>query len=227
MMWIAGIVGAILLSLAARDVWGWLPLLSRLMIWLETAPLPKERRAVRRAEWGAELEAEYDDRRLSGLMWTLRLGPISAWERFTTPISVPSIDARAMAARSARFISIVAPRAFAVAVLASLVSSGLVSEAMAGFRAVTAAVVIPAAILIFGVELWIFRRLRKRRPPSDRRRRDHDQYLARRRMGTVQILRDLNYEPTALSLSASKELCDAEMQPHRWLDLDLSATPLT
>ena len=80
MMWLLSILGAVVLALIARDAWGWLPRLSRGLVWLVTLPLPHERQAIRREEWAAELVAEFDERRLSGLLWTLKLGPISAWE---------------------------------------------------------------------------------------------------------------------------------------------------
>lgn len=78
--WVLGLLGAVFLGMLAREAWGWLPRLSHMIIWLETAPLPKERRLVRREEWYGELAAEYDERRLSGLLWTLKLCPVSLWE---------------------------------------------------------------------------------------------------------------------------------------------------
>lgn len=84
MNWVLGVIAAVLLGVVARDAWGWLPRLSRIIIWLETAPLSKDRRLLRREEWYAELAAEYDDRRLTGLLWTVKLCPISLWERATS-----------------------------------------------------------------------------------------------------------------------------------------------
>ncbi len=88
MMWLLSILGAVVLALVARDAWGWLPRLSRGLVWLVTLPLPNERQAIRREEWAAELVAEFDERRLSGLLWTLTLGPISAWECLIAAITV-------------------------------------------------------------------------------------------------------------------------------------------
>ncbi|MEN3281434.1 MAG: hypothetical protein V7607_2574 [Solirubrobacteraceae bacterium] len=92
---LVAIVAAIGLSLLGREAWGWLPRLSRAVIWLQTAPLPRERRAIRRVEWHAELAGEYEDRRLTGFMWALSLCRISAWERLTTPIAFRSAVRRA------------------------------------------------------------------------------------------------------------------------------------
>jgi hypothetical protein len=61
---------------------------SRGVIWLHTTPLPKPRRTIRREERYAELEAAYEDRRLTGFLWVLNLARVSTWERLTTPIAV-------------------------------------------------------------------------------------------------------------------------------------------
>lgn len=75
-------------SLAAAEIWGSLPLISRAVIWLQTLCLPGERRETRRKEWNAELHEEYKDRRIAGLIWTLSLIRICAWEGATTPIGL-------------------------------------------------------------------------------------------------------------------------------------------
>lgn len=80
MNFVLDLLGVVLVSVVSLEAWGWLPRLSRMIIWLETALLAREERLVRRKEWYAELAAEYDDRRLSGLLWTLKLCPISLWE---------------------------------------------------------------------------------------------------------------------------------------------------
>jgi len=94
----AAVLLAIALSVLGRETWGWLPRLSRSIIWIQTLPLPKGRRALRREEWRAELATEYDDRRVTGFLWALSLCPVSAWERLTTPISSraagPSVTSR-------------------------------------------------------------------------------------------------------------------------------------
>jgi len=111
MRWILGLTGLIFMSFLARDGWGWLPRLSRAIIWLETAALPAERRRIRRAEWGAELAAEYDDRRLTGLIWVLKLCAVSLWERATTPVSAPRVAARRLGhSREWVQVSLSAPR---------------------------------------------------------------------------------------------------------------------
>lgn len=89
MNWVLSVLGAVLLSLAGWEAWGWLPRLSQMIILLETALLPKDRRQVRREEWIAELAAQYDERRVSGLLWTLKLCPISLWERATSLPDAP------------------------------------------------------------------------------------------------------------------------------------------
>ena len=76
---------ALLLGLFNREVWGWLPYLSRAAIWLGTSLLPRPRRLVRREEWHGELLARFDDRRVAGLFWVLRLVGVCVWERATTP----------------------------------------------------------------------------------------------------------------------------------------------
>ena len=78
---------AVALSVLGRETWGWLPRLSRAMIWLHTLPLPTHRRTLRREEWKAELASEYEDRRVTGFLWTLSLCTVSAWERLTTPLA--------------------------------------------------------------------------------------------------------------------------------------------
>ena len=104
---VIAILAAIAVSVLGRDAWGWLPRFSRGVVWLQTAPLPRDRRELRREEWHAELDAQYDDRRVTGLLWTLTLVRISAWERLTTPISVrgprtwPSARVRGPVDRSA------------------------------------------------------------------------------------------------------------------------------
>lgn len=87
MKWLFGLIVAVAVGVLGRDLWGWLPRLSRAMIWLGTLPLPGDRRRLRREEWCAELDCAYDDRRLSGLIWALGLVPVAAWERLTISAS--------------------------------------------------------------------------------------------------------------------------------------------
>jgi hypothetical protein len=78
---VALMVAAGILSL---ELWGWLPALSRWVIWLVTLSLPRERRTLRRREFGEELKGHYAERRVAGLAWTLRLTPVCFWERATS-----------------------------------------------------------------------------------------------------------------------------------------------
>jgi Domain of unknown function (DUF4407) len=68
-----GLLLALLLSLVARELWGWIPPLTRCVLWLITVPLPAERRARRREEWARHLADEFEERRLAGLLWALQL----------------------------------------------------------------------------------------------------------------------------------------------------------
>ena len=79
------ILVAIGLSVLGRETWGWLPRVSHRVIWLHTMALPKARRALRRAEWCAELEREFEDRRVTGLLWAISVSRVSIWERATGP----------------------------------------------------------------------------------------------------------------------------------------------
>ncbi len=81
-----GILVGIFSAVLGIEVWGWLPIVSRSLIWIETLCLPQERRALRREEWRGELEANYAERRIAGLLWVLRLAPLCLWERATTNI---------------------------------------------------------------------------------------------------------------------------------------------
>jgi hypothetical protein len=81
--WVKGILAGVV----GVDVWGFLPVLGRAIIWAGTLCLPRARREIRRREWGAELES-YDDRRVSGLVWAICLLGVCAWERATTPIQL-------------------------------------------------------------------------------------------------------------------------------------------
>jgi hypothetical protein len=98
-LWLAILV-AVIAGMICLEIWGWLPFLSRGVIWLGTAPLPRSRRHERRKEWYEELKAEYDGTRLAGLAWALGLLPICAWERATTPLSQPRSTRRLTAALS-------------------------------------------------------------------------------------------------------------------------------
>lgn len=48
------VIVSVLLGLAGREAWAWLPRLSRVVIVLGTALLPERRRQIRREEWIAE-----------------------------------------------------------------------------------------------------------------------------------------------------------------------------
>ena len=48
---VIAILAAIAVSVLGRDAWGWLPRFSRGVVWLQTAPLPRDRRELRREEW--------------------------------------------------------------------------------------------------------------------------------------------------------------------------------
>lgn len=94
MTWIDAIVGTVAVSLFGRELWAWLPGLSRLVIWLGTATLASERRAIRRAEWSADLATVYDERRLAGLLWALGLVAVCGWERVTGSAAFAVVTAR-------------------------------------------------------------------------------------------------------------------------------------
>lgn len=135
-----------LLALIGREVWGWIPMLTRAVIWLETAVLPRDRRHVRRQEWLGELNAVYDDRRISGLIWALGLVRVCIWERATTPLSRPRLGSRrethsnppSSAARQLRYQA-----ALATAAVLVWTATGLVWI----IGAVQSAVTVSAAIL--------------------------------------------------------------------------------
>jgi hypothetical protein len=76
--WMTVAVG-FLMALVGREAWGWLPRLSAFVVRVETSILPSDRRDIRRREWQAEL-AVFEARRLTGLLWTLRLLPVCLFE---------------------------------------------------------------------------------------------------------------------------------------------------
>jgi hypothetical protein len=89
-MTVFGILVTLILGLLGRELWGWIPRLSRGVIWLITLPLARERRRRRREEWAAELAVVYDERRLTGLLWTLKLSGVCAREslrRMSSPFA--------------------------------------------------------------------------------------------------------------------------------------------
>ncbi|MFL5911707.1 MAG: hypothetical protein ACJ768_14180 [Gaiellaceae bacterium] len=200
MKWIGGFLGAIFLGLAIRDAWGWLPRLSRLIIWLETTPLPKERRLLRREEWYAELAAEYEDRRLSGLLWTLKLCPISIWERTTTPLSTPKVRVKRADGVALRRTL----RKLSISVVASWVVAGLVlllrSLALSPMGAAAVGVSIALAGALFASMLTIL-------GSHDRRRReDRDLQLALRRIYVLDVLDELGHKSQAASIRQLRSL---------------------
>jgi hypothetical protein len=70
------------LTVSGRAGRPWLPRISRVILYLQTAALRPGRREIRREEWLAELLSEYDDRRLSGLVWL--------WESHGRPQLAPT-----------------------------------------------------------------------------------------------------------------------------------------
>jgi hypothetical protein len=72
-----------LIGLFGREVWEWLPALTRSLLRIITRPLPSERRELRRKEWEAELSA-FEQRRIAALIWVLGLLPVCAWESVVT-----------------------------------------------------------------------------------------------------------------------------------------------
>jgi hypothetical protein len=87
-LWLSAAVVAGVAALLPRELWGWLPLMSRASIRLAAAVLPKELRALRGEEWLAQLP-DFDDRRLTGLVWTIQLVPTSLWVRAAAPTRHP------------------------------------------------------------------------------------------------------------------------------------------
>jgi hypothetical protein len=75
-------LGGVLAGLFGRELWEWLPPVTKALIWVATWPLSPERREVRRGEWCGELE-HFKQRRISALLWALSLLPISFWEAAT------------------------------------------------------------------------------------------------------------------------------------------------
>jgi hypothetical protein len=111
-------------------------------------PLPRERREVRREEWTAELIAEYEDRRVTGLLWCVSLCRISAWERITTPLARTTLER--VARRNVR-------TAFASAAERALVSErSAVVVGLLGFAAAVAAALAPAATTSIAVSALAF-----------------------------------------------------------------------
>jgi hypothetical protein len=80
-------------ALMGAEAWGLLPVLSRIIIWLGTLCLPRERREVRRREWIAELESNHDKLRITGVAWAMTLAGICVWERATTPTRISPVQA--------------------------------------------------------------------------------------------------------------------------------------
>jgi hypothetical protein len=81
--WILSVAVMIVAGVLSLEFWGWLPTLSRWLVWIATLSLPRERRALRRREFREELRGHYDERRIAGLAWTLQLALICIWERAT------------------------------------------------------------------------------------------------------------------------------------------------
>ena len=77
-------LGGLLAGLVGREAWEWLPTVTRAVIWVATLPLSAERREIRRSEWTAELK-DFEQRRLSGLVWALCLLPVCLWEAAGEP----------------------------------------------------------------------------------------------------------------------------------------------
>jgi hypothetical protein len=195
MKWIAGLIGALALGLAARDAWGWLPRASRLVIWLATLPLPKARRLIRREEWDAELIAEYDDRRLSGLIWALKLCPISVWERATTPIglfrSTEKVPSRAATIARWRSLALVTSGLVTTASGVATLAQALITTSGLGALIILA---VAFALVSGACSLVVARRLKRiQRERADLR-------LCLRRLGVVTVLEDLDHESTAKSV---------------------------
>jgi len=75
-------LGGVLAGLFGRELWEWLPTVTRALIQVVTWPLSPERREIRRNEWGAELE-HFKQRRILALLWVLSLLPVCLWEAAT------------------------------------------------------------------------------------------------------------------------------------------------
>lgn len=72
-----------LAGLFGREVWEWLPAMTRALLRFITLPLPPERRGIRRKEWGADLH-DFGQRRLAALVWVAGLLPACLWESLAT-----------------------------------------------------------------------------------------------------------------------------------------------
>ena len=74
------IAAAVTIGLLAREFWGWLPAISRTVIRVHARLLPHEQRHARRQAWFEQLASQYDDRRLTGLVWAAKLAVVSVRE---------------------------------------------------------------------------------------------------------------------------------------------------
>jgi hypothetical protein len=110
---ILSVVLMVVAGVLSLELWGWLPALSRRVIWLATLSLPRERRELRRREFGEELKGHYAERRVAGLAWTLRLTPICAWERATSLTLRRSHLAWLTALSAISYVIVVDPQALA------------------------------------------------------------------------------------------------------------------
>jgi len=86
MNWLSTVAG-LLAGLAGRELWEWLPVASKAVIFAVTRVLPSPRREVRCSEWTAELE-HYKHKRVAGLLWSASLLPICVWETATAPAAL-------------------------------------------------------------------------------------------------------------------------------------------
>src|ERR1044071_7458066 len=80
---LVGIGIGIMLSLVGREAWGWLPKVNEALIRLGTFALPRSRRAFRREEYLRTLTNRYDERRLSGMLWSIGVVVLCTWQRGT------------------------------------------------------------------------------------------------------------------------------------------------
>jgi hypothetical protein len=188
MSWLAGF----LTGLLEREAWAWLPHLTRAIISLETIALPRGHREVRREEWLAELEAEFADRHVAGVLWALSLFRVCLVERVAAGRSTvdEATPARAETARRVAVWLAATQVALSTTVVLLAIAAGAFAARsgawVAGGLAVAVATGVTLAPVVGG-----YRRRRR-----ERARRAH----ALRRAHVLRALAELSYDSRAQSI---------------------------
>ena len=158
------LVKAVLVSLLVRELWGWIPTLSRSVIRVVTLLLPRDRQA-RREEWLAELYVSFDEHRIAGLIWTIKLGGICLYQLLAESSRLLRRDPATLLSRSDTWFF----RQLAAMVLIISSVSGF-STSMAAeqiFRSLTVSIVVGVGIwaTLIWCDWWLLMRGLRRKPP--------------------------------------------------------------